>query len=456
LNWSYAAAALLLVGLGLWLATPSWEQHPKAKPVAFRTDPKRVAVVLRADGAEWDVDAKQKLGEGTVLPVGTLKLRSGRATLALVSGVLLFLEGPVSLDLQSAERVFCHQGKLRTRVPPGAEGFTVLSPGAAVVDLGTEFGFNVEADGRAELMVFEGKAEVSVLNADGYTLRNELLHADRAVELNPTTGVIRNASLEQSQFVAAPDLQVPNLDLDPSYPDVIREAEPWGYWRFESLTNHLFANDIPNGMPLRATGPLRLAGTPGGNQSVVFKSNEPDQSLTLTGYWKPPRGSGYAVEIWMLSETFTASSLLSLIARGNGKTENHTFLLELTAQSRNCFHEPCVVRFLERWPPGTSGGANVFSRRRYVPLRWHHLVAQKVEDRLELYLDGRLHGIGLMEPTDKTTDYRMLIGRLKESAQAVRNEIRPFVGRFDELALYEHPLSAQEVLRHYELGSPTE
>jgi hypothetical protein len=30
---------------------------------------------------------------------------------------------------------------------------------------------------------------------------------------------------------------------------------------------------------------------------------------------------------------------------------------------------------------------------------------------------------------------------------------RPFVGLIDELALYDRPLSAEEVRRHYELGA---
>ena len=60
-----------------------------------------------------------------------------------------------------------------------------------MVDLGTEFGLNVAADGTAELMVFEGQAEVSVLNAKGYTLRSQLLEGKQAVRVDPGTGRIR-------------------------------------------------------------------------------------------------------------------------------------------------------------------------------------------------------------------------------------------------------------------------
>src|SRR4051812_18411405 len=86
--------------------------------------------------------------EGEILAARRLRLRAGGATLTFLSGVTLTLEGPADLDLVTIDRVFCRLGRLRARVPEGAEGFVVASPGSAVVDMGTEFGLNVEADGR--------------------------------------------------------------------------------------------------------------------------------------------------------------------------------------------------------------------------------------------------------------------------------------------------------------------
>src|SRR5205823_12355505 len=131
-----------------------------------------VAVVVKLDGAEWE-PGEPPPSEGSPLPTGPLRLRAGRVTLTLFNGVMLSLQGPADLDMTSVERILCRQGKLRARVPAGPEGFAVLAPGAAVVDLGTEFGLNVAADGKAELMVFEGMAELSVLNAEGHTLRSQ-------------------------------------------------------------------------------------------------------------------------------------------------------------------------------------------------------------------------------------------------------------------------------------------
>jgi hypothetical protein len=49
----------------------------------------------------------------------------------------------------------------------------------------------------------------------------------------------------------------------------------------------------------------------------------------------------------------------------------------------------------------------------------------------------------------------LLLGRLKpEPRLPGRIHSRPFVGRIDELVLYEHPLPAEEIARHYRLGGP--
>src|SRR5262249_57202088 len=104
----------------------------------------------KLDGAQWESSAGPQPSEGSPLPAGRLHLRAGRVTLTLFNGVMLSLQGPAELDLTSLERIFCQHGKLRARVPGGSDGFVVLAPGTAVVDLGTEFGLNVAADGKAE------------------------------------------------------------------------------------------------------------------------------------------------------------------------------------------------------------------------------------------------------------------------------------------------------------------
>src|SRR5262249_18812097 len=144
----------------------------------------------KLESAQWGPEGGPRPKEGEVLAARRLALRSGRAMLAMLSGVTLTLEGPVELDLVTIDRVDCHRGKLRTHVPEGAEGFVVSAPGAAVVDQGTEFALNVERDGTSRMMVFEGEAEAVLLDRSGAPQRSQLVEVSQAVQIDPETGHI--------------------------------------------------------------------------------------------------------------------------------------------------------------------------------------------------------------------------------------------------------------------------
>jgi hypothetical protein len=61
---------------------------------------------------------------------------------------------------------FLNSGKITADVPRRAFGFAILSREVEFVDLGTSFGVDIGADGRAELHVFEGEVLCSPSDAD--------------------------------------------------------------------------------------------------------------------------------------------------------------------------------------------------------------------------------------------------------------------------------------------------
>jgi hypothetical protein len=405
-----------------------------------------VAVLVKADDAHWGPSDNPPPTEGTPLAAGPLRLRSGQVTLNFVNGVILSVVGPAELDVRSADRVFCRRGKLRTRVPPGAEGFTVLAPGSAVVDLGTEFALNVADDGTAEVMVFEGRAEVSVLNAAGHTLSSELCQGRNALAIDPAAGRIRDAIAEPARFAPPVTWSAPPLVLKPGVAASVRSLRPWGYWRFRERADGVVPNEVADGPAFRAVNGVRLVGT--GEAGVAeFAPGRPDQMLVLDGTWTPPRADGYAIELWVLSEQFQHSSLVS-VSPDETPDDRHTALLEFTGRSRDLLHEECAIRFLDRWPPARNGGANVFSSTMYTPNRWHHLVAQFRPTGLELYVDGVLAGSAPTGPGAGTAPCRMILGRMKIGRDRDPQQVRPLVGRMAEVAVYNRPLSPSEIRRH--------
>jgi hypothetical protein len=377
-------------------------------------------------------------------------------TLGLLSGVTLTLEGPADLELLSLDRVHCRRGKLRTRVPRGAEGFIVTTPGSAVIDLGTEFGLNVADDGTAKLMVFKGEAEAAVLNAAGVPVRSQQVAERRAFEIDPRRGQIEQATKVSPVDFAVPAVLAPKpLDLGASYRAAVLASDPWAYWRFETIDQGMVHDEMAGRPLLRAKGPVKLVGTEGHNRCFEFGPDEVEQSLAMDGLWEPPSDPGYAVEVWALPGRIGHAALASLIAPGPPTEDyRHLFLIELTASDRQSLLSPGLFRFLHRWPPGDSGGDNLFSTRHYVPNRWHHVVAQRTGGRLELYVDGLATSPVSPPSASASEPCRLLLGRLKPIPRpSGRVHSRPFVGLIDELVLYNHPLSGDEIRRHYALGT---
>jgi hypothetical protein len=467
----WALAALLAIGLFVALRSPGPRKPPVADavpaaisgPVAARPPAKvdvvdGVAVVIRADGVRWEMDGGRTPKEGEILPKGRLEVREGRATFVMLTGVTVVVEGPADLELLSIDRISCHRGKLRARVPEGAEGFVVSGPGTAVLDLGTEFGVNVGADGKSRGKVFEGEVEAAVLGTSGALRHSRLVEeANGAFEIDPGSGLIGPlAGPEEEEFVAPFTPARAPLELAPGYRDAVLGSRPRCYWRCESDAGGEIPNEVPGGPPLLVKGPVRLAESAPGNRCAVFGPGQANQSLLMDGSWKPERSAGYAVELWFQPEMIGMASLISMIAPKD--TTHHLSLVELTSSNRLTLVRPASVRFLYRWPTGRGGGDNVFSDAIYVPYRWHHLVAQLAGDRMELYIDGVARASQAIGPGGSTAPCQVILGRLTtltESRQIHHTGFRrAFVGLMDEVAFYDRPLSAEEIRAHHRLGSP--
>jgi hypothetical protein len=464
LGWVPAAAAACFLGALVYLALrpgPANESRPEAPPEAAPAEP--IATVIQIHGVQWET-AGVPLREGDVVRPTRLRLRAGRLTLAFFSGVSLTIEGPADLQLLAADRVFFQHGKLRARVLRGGEGFTVATDRYEVVDLGTEFAMNREPGGKSRVMVFEGEAAVSVLGKDGHSVRGALVQKQRSIEVDPDAGAMHDVPPQPEAFVPLGELVPAPLELAPGYAAEVLAAKPRAYWRFESLVDGRVPNEITGGPSLRKRGGVTLERSPGGNRWARFRFGEPAQAFLMEGLWTPPRSNGYAIELWVQADlpsrdAFGQTALVSLIARDDRFASNHVSYLELAGRGRRFPHEPCAIRFLDRWPAAMTGGSDVFSRRTVVPCLWHHLVGQKNGQALELYVDGERVGTSPSSPASVgegdpgSTACRLIVGRLKLwSMPPDMSEIRPFEGRLDELALYDRPLTAEEISCHARLG----
>ncbi len=115
-----------------------------------------LARLTHSNDAKW-------AGKNPGYELGTEKIHllSGNAQLLTSSGVTITIVAPAELQLKAVDQLALSQGRITALVPSNAVGFQVETPTALVVDLGTEFTVDVEADGATGVRVKQGLVEMS-------------------------------------------------------------------------------------------------------------------------------------------------------------------------------------------------------------------------------------------------------------------------------------------------------
>lgn len=151
--WSAAILGIGLAASVLFMILRTGPEEAFAPETTF-------ASLVHVSDASWDGDGPPL---GTRLGNESLRLTSGIAQVVFDSGVEVTLQGPAIYHLVGAAKTRLVSGLLTATVPEGAEGFSVDTPNAEVVDLGTSFGIDLRLDGVSEVSVFEGGVDV-ILN----------------------------------------------------------------------------------------------------------------------------------------------------------------------------------------------------------------------------------------------------------------------------------------------------
>ncbi|MCS7089152.1 MAG: LamG-like jellyroll fold domain-containing protein [Verrucomicrobiota bacterium] len=445
LRWLPPAVVTGLVLAG-GLALFFWQKSPPAVPLHLR---EVLGVVVQAQDVVWDRASELRLRVDDMLEPGWLRLRSGRISLALFNGVRLHVEGPAAVQLRSLSYVYCEEGRLAVHVPPQSEikDFTIASPGAAIRDMGTEFGFNVSREGPVEVLVFRGAAEASVLAPNGTTLRSEVLPEQTAARVDASRGVIEPGQLPVSRFVQPPRVDPRPLALAPDYPRAVLSRSPWAYWRFETVAEGKVPNELPDRPALRVHGQVQFPIVGDGNRAVRFEPKQARAYLESEEPWLNP-GGDYALEFLFSSEQYRNSALIGLL----NTEDQHLALVELTARDpEHLVHKPGTLRYVHRLPPATSGGINLFSTRVFFPYRWHHIVAQRKGSRLEMWIDGVLAAAAQADSPRMAPPCRVLLGRLRHQP-VPPEDVRGLAGHLDEVAVYTQALPADVIGHHAALA----
>jgi hypothetical protein len=213
-------ALILIVGFSVYFlrSQMSGARHPDSLVGCLLTD---------ANGARWAGDsAMPKLGGE--IPPGWLHLESGAVEITFASSAKVAVEGPAQFKLTGGLAMELRAGKISTEVPKKARGFTLKTPTATVVDLGTRFGAIVGSDQSSEVDVFQG--HVNLLTTDG---KQNRLSADMAMFVD-ASGATPAHALPETAF-PVPNLVVEvrpqNCGFDVSGRTTLGEVPVhFGYW----------------------------------------------------------------------------------------------------------------------------------------------------------------------------------------------------------------------------------
>ena len=153
---SSTLAACFLLTFGLWIHDKITTQSPI---VSKSLSPPIVAKVVQSWEARWE-NPNLKVEPGTSLTASAMKLNHGLVKIAFHEGAEIVLQAPCILALEDTNQMYLESGNLSAVVPKRAIGFTVRTPGATIVDYGTEFGVTAHATGETEAHVFKGEVDL--------------------------------------------------------------------------------------------------------------------------------------------------------------------------------------------------------------------------------------------------------------------------------------------------------
>ena len=141
---AYTAAAMILLVLFIKFA-PSKSGYD----VATLSD----CINVKWTDPETAVEKGQRLHTGR----DAYLLRSGLVEVDFDSNVKAVIEGPAGFTILTDDRISMEYGKVYVSVPKTAIGFSIYTPSAKIVDLGTEFGVQADVNGDTNLQVHKGK-----------------------------------------------------------------------------------------------------------------------------------------------------------------------------------------------------------------------------------------------------------------------------------------------------------
>jgi hypothetical protein len=199
---SEAAGAVAASGMTNVASQPASPQVPGVK-VNSGVHP-AVATITGLGSVRWQsgTDSRRMLSRCAI--GDRLRLREGSAVLTFDAGAQLTVFGPADFEITSATSIKCHRGRVTTLVDHRGKGFSIETPQAKVVDLGTQFGLQISDKGETEVVVFQGSIDLSYApRADAGDASGRRMQQGDALLLRNSGAIERLVSVQRNSFMSA-------------------------------------------------------------------------------------------------------------------------------------------------------------------------------------------------------------------------------------------------------------
>lgn len=155
--WPYSIAVGLLIAVGIWQGTVQLNQEHRSTLADSRI---LDAVSPASEDCLWYVEQARRGHVNSYVSGDVLRVTRGKLELKYAHGTKVVLHAPAAYQLITKMKSRVLLGRLTATVTEAAKGFSVLTPRATVVDLGTQFGVEVNNDGATDVVVFKGEVDV--------------------------------------------------------------------------------------------------------------------------------------------------------------------------------------------------------------------------------------------------------------------------------------------------------
>lgn len=450
----FATAACVAVSALIFVKT---RQAPDAHAAPVMKATEMIGVVTRLDGEGHGPPA------ATLLEKGAFELGSGRARIDLDNGVVLSITAPARLAI-GLDQCRLWQGQVGVDVPEDLDTYVVETDNGRFVDLGTTFSVSVQPGKGTEMAVQEGLVRAERISYEGDVLSKQLVKKSEGVVLDDNARQIRTVPAGDLRHEAPIPPSGAALIVPQAYRDAVVSSAPLIVWDFESqLDDVTFPNRAGSSFPAKVHGQIRPSDEHGGNRFIVLGESEEGGWIESPETWKKDDAAPFTIELWARPDLIHWGHLVNL--RVDEPTDSVTgrapigplsyFSLEIThtrefqplppePSVRSTFRSPATEHPTLTTLDGVN--AQLVSPQRYLPGKWHHLVARVDRGEFALFIDGKpVSRHATTAPHFEDVDLGLRVGALRPQ----RGIHRQFVGALDEVAIYARALSDYEVAVHF-------